>query len=318
MVFGALQILIGVLCLAMVPFMLLGLALAARTGGPAMNVRMMLPSAMVYLIAGGGFIWLGLGSIRARRWGRALSLVVAWSWLVIGVFTLAFTAFLLPRSFAAGAAAAGGQPMPPGVQAMAVAVTLGILAVLFLILPGALVAFYQSRHVKATCEARDPAPRWTDACPLPVLAVCLWLWFGAATMLVMPLSGMSVLPLFGSLVSGFPAGVVFLALALGLAAVGYLILRLRLIGWWIMMVLMALSCASAAVTFARIDVMEFYRAMGYPQQQVDVLQQVGFAKETMMVLSLGVMLPWLLYLLFVRRYFKRVESPAASPPPPCQ
>ena len=61
--------------------------------------------------------------------------------------------------------------------------------------------FYNSRHVKATCERRDPATRWTDACPLPVLGFCLWLLLGVPMLLIMPLAGHGVMPFFGIFLS---------------------------------------------------------------------------------------------------------------------
>ena len=56
-------------------------------------------------------------------------------------------------------------------------IALLFLGVFFVILPAVWIFFYKSRQVKATCEARDPVARWTDACPLPVLALCLWFLF---------------------------------------------------------------------------------------------------------------------------------------------
>jgi hypothetical protein len=61
--------------------------------------------------------------------------------------------------------------------------------VVFVLLPAIWTYFYRSPHVKATCEARDPVARWTDACPLPVLGFCLWLLFSVPMLLVMPISG---------------------------------------------------------------------------------------------------------------------------------
>lgn len=61
--------------------------------------------------------------------------------------------------------------------------------------------FYQSRRVQATCEVRDPSPGWTDACPLSLLGLSLWLGFGAVTMLAPPVFIHGVLPVFGRLLS---------------------------------------------------------------------------------------------------------------------
>src|SRR5438034_406184 len=81
-------------------------------------------------------------------------------------------------------------------------VPLMFFGVIYVILPGAWVLFYRSRHVKATCESYDPMVRWTDHCPLPVLAVSLWLTFSALMMLVMAVVYKGILPMFGSFVAG--------------------------------------------------------------------------------------------------------------------
>ena len=66
-----------------------------------------------------------------------------------------------------------------------------MLGVFFIALPKVWIFFHNSRHVKATCEARYSVTRWTDACPLPVLALCLWLLVSAPMMLVMPVTGLT-------------------------------------------------------------------------------------------------------------------------------
>ncbi len=72
-----------------------------------------------------------------------------------------------------------------------------------MLLPSVWTFFYSGKNVKATCEARDPVIRWTDACPLPVLAMCLWLSFSVLMMLVIPLAGHGVFSsLFGIFLSG--------------------------------------------------------------------------------------------------------------------
>ena len=50
-----------------------------------MNVRMMIPGIALYLMLAVAFIWLGVGSIRARRWAWTLTVVLSWMWLIMGV-----------------------------------------------------------------------------------------------------------------------------------------------------------------------------------------------------------------------------------------
>jgi len=63
------------------------------------------------------------------------------------------------------------QGMPDGMTGIMVSAPIVITAFLFIALPSALVLFYRSRHVKVTCELRDPVRRWIDICPLPSAAL---------------------------------------------------------------------------------------------------------------------------------------------------
>src|SRR5207248_3270305 len=112
-IFGILTALIGGLCALMVPLMLFGQAMATKQGA-AMGTHTILPVATMYVGMAVIFIWLGIGSIMARRWARALLLVLSWSWLVIGVVSLGFMAVFLPKIMEVGrTAGAPGQPAPP-------------------------------------------------------------------------------------------------------------------------------------------------------------------------------------------------------------
>ena len=88
-IFGALQIVMGCGCALLIPFMLLSLLVAPPAAAPMnaapMNMQMMLPAVGFYGLAAVVLVSLGVGSIRARRWARALTLVLAWMWLVMGV-----------------------------------------------------------------------------------------------------------------------------------------------------------------------------------------------------------------------------------------
>jgi CHASE2 domain-containing sensor protein len=91
--------------------MLLGQAMAAGTPG-ALNSRVILPALIVYVALAAAFVWLGIGSIRCRRWARALILILAWAWLCVGVITVPLMAFLMPRILSAPPAS--GQALPVG------------------------------------------------------------------------------------------------------------------------------------------------------------------------------------------------------------
>jgi hypothetical protein len=302
--FGVLEILLGGLCLLLIPLMVFGQVMQSRLTGAPPAYRMILPAVGVYGALTVILVWLGIGSILARRWARALLLILSWSWLAVGLITGVVELVFLPRILAASAGP--NQNLPAGAMWGMMIVIIGFVAVLFVAVPGSMVLFYRSPHVKGTCEARDPVARWTDACPLPVLGMCLWLGFGAWSLLLMPVGYGGVLPCFGVLISGWPGTI----LCLGLAALWFYLARasyrLQPQAWWLTAGVLIVLSASAWITFQRVDLLEMYRLMGYPAAQIEQMQRFNFfSGPTFAWWSLGAMLPVLGYLLWVKRFFRQ-------------
>ncbi len=298
--FGVLAIGLGALCALFVPLMLFG---GAMSKDPAAS-RSLLPAALMYGGLAVMLIWLGVGSILLRRWARALLLILSWSWLIMGVIGCIFLALVSPQIFASVS-----QQSPSG-AAVALVVAAVFLGVLFIGIPLAGVLFYGSKHVKATCEARDPVPRWTDHCPLPVLAAALWLGFSGVALLVSGLTVVKVLPLFGIFLSGLVSlgTTILLAAALGVGAWGFYKRDAR--AWWLVMVIMILSVISNAVTYSLHDLAEVYRLQGFSEVQIAQATRFNFLQGKFMLWnSLLWSLPSFAYLIYIRRFFK--TSPAA-------
>ena len=306
-VFGILEILLGGLCALLVPLMALGQVLSARTLGGAPNLRMAIPGMLTYAMLAVAFVWLGIGSIRCRRWARALMLIWSWSWLVTGVIAISLLLFIAPSMM---------QGLPQGAKTVALLVAGVIWTTIFIIIPAVLVVFYQSRHVKATCEARDPVARWTDACPLPVLAVSVFLGAGAVMMLAMPLGYGGVLPCFGILLSGLPGTAACVLLAVLWAYLAWAWYRLQPVAWWLTLALFLVFSVSNFITFWQVDLMDMYRLMGYPPEQIAMIEKFSFLTgKTMVWWSAGFMLPLIGYLLWVQRFFRSPESASALDDP---
>jgi len=303
MLFGILEILLGALCLLMAGLMVVGqVMLERRTGAPA-SMQMLIPGMLFYAGIAVAMVWLGIGSVQCRRWARALVLILAWVWLGAGVLMVPMMAWLMPRIMAS--AEAGGQTMPAGAMAVVVVIQIIFMSVFFILLPGALVLFYRSRHVKETCEARDPVRRWTDACPLPVLAVTCLLWWGALLMFGMPLTKLAMLPFFGILLTGLPGSVAMMGMAGVLFWIGWSWYRLKMAGWWALVAAIVVLSISNVLTFARVDIIEVYQKLGYPQAQIDLIKQQGWMTSGFMVWSsLFWVLPMLGYLLWAKRFFR--------------
>jgi len=313
-IFGIIEIIIGCFCLLFAPLVVLGQMMAAKSTGHPPEYKMIVPSLVLYPAVAVGFIWLGIGSMLRRRWARALSLIVSWSWLLIGLVSLVMFFVMAPTIFAA--AMSGPQPLPPEARIVMMIVGGLTLGLLFVALPGALVLFYRSPHVKATCEAADPQRRWTDACPLPVLAASLWLFVGALWMPLMPIAYNSVLPVFGVLVHGMVGTLAFVALAVLWLYVAWALYRLKPIGWWLALITIGLMMISNAITFSTIDIMEMYRAMGYSDEMLKQIQQFKISSRQILFCSFFGTALMVGYFLFIYRYFRTPRQSEAQPSPP--
>jgi hypothetical protein len=301
--FGILVILIGCVSALFVPLMVVG-ALMLRSSAPASaaDPRAVASAAVLYAALAVTFIWLGVGSIRARRWARTLLLILAWLWLVTGVVAMAMTALLLPEILAMPPP--GVEPLPDAVRSLMMVVVLVVLVLILVVLPGVLVLFYQSRHVKATVEARDPVPRWTDRCPMPVLGLSLSLGLGVVSLVPMMVLYHSVVPVFGRLVTGLPGGALLVASMVILAYCTWATYRMKPAGWWVLTVSLVVVMASSALTFTRVDLIEMYRAMGYPEEQIAQLREMNLFTGSHLLWFMAITAVLMVgYLVWVKKYF---------------
>lgn len=301
-VFGIMTLLLGLVCALFVPLMIFGASVAPK-GSPSQDMRAIVPGILVYGMLAVALIWLGIGSIKARRWARALLLIFSWGMLVVGVLTIAFMVVWMPKIIEASSAAApAGQAAPP--MDFIMGFTIAFMAFFMVVLPGVWVFFYQSPHVKVTCEAEDPVERWTDRCPLPVIALSIWLCSAIPSFLFMALGYKAVLPFFGTFVVGALGTAIYLLVAILWTYAAWAMYKLRWIGWWIVVVSVVLFGVSAFLTYSRHDITELYELMGYPAEQLALMKKFTFMTGSGMAwMTAGFMLPFLGYLIFVRRYF---------------
>lgn len=298
-IFGAATTLAGLCCALFVPLVVLAAMLPATGAHPPPGANI-LPAAVLYGALAVIFIWLGIGSIMARRWARALLVVASWTCVISGLGALAMTAIMAPQLGAAiRAARPPGRPELSGPAGTAMIIVLIILGFLFVLLPLLWGLFYSGKNVKATCEARDPAVRWTDHCPLIVLTVSVWLAFEALMMTILPLMHHAAAPFFGLLVPGVPGKAIYLFLAVIWAYGTWAIYRLDRRGWWVIFTATILFCLSNVLTYSRHDIREVYASMGY--QTVQIAE--GFmGSNTVVWSSLLFVAPFLGLLLYIRKF----------------
>ncbi|HVZ65341.1 MAG TPA: hypothetical protein VG936_12280 [Lacunisphaera sp.] len=309
-VFGILEILFGLFCMLMIPLMLFGQAVAARQGGAPLDVGLIAPTLLTFFTLAVAAIWLGVGSIQARRWARALLLCLGWIGLVCGVAALVFVVPTL--STMERAMQNQARPLPPAAVVVAKVVTVMTIVVFYILLPGTLVLFYRSRHVKQTCETRDPIARWTDRCPLPVLAMVLLQAFGGAYILTMFRIG-AALPFAGTLVTGWPARLIWYVFGTFSLWAAWGFYRLKPVAWRVYTVGILLFGTSSLVSLLRVDLLDYYRAIGFPEAQIERLAASPvFHGHSLVGMSSLCLLGVAAYLFYLRRFF--VADPPEPPP----
>ncbi|MDH3717056.1 MAG: hypothetical protein OES79_02935 [Planctomycetota bacterium] len=299
LLFGCLQILMGSFCALMVPLMLISIPLAQQSGQPSPGTSMV-PAVVFYIVFAIAGVSLGIGSIRCRRWARALTLVGSWMWLLTGLASMLFLVLFMPRMF--GQMEELGE-MPAGAELFVLLFMGGILGCFYVVLPATFVAFYQNSHVKATCEWKNPQPCWTDRCPLPVLAMSLALGLMGMSMILMLPSAM-VFPIFGTFLSGIPAAIIILVLGVVLVALAYGSYQLQMAAWRGTLIVITLWALSTIVTFTRGGLMGMYEQMNMPEEQLEIIRRWGFANSAVSATSTAVGALFVLgYILYVRKYF---------------
>jgi len=312
LVFGIFEILLGVFFVLMLLVMAIGQLVLAHRPEMAATVdrRSLLPT---FAMIGGlavVFIWLGVGSIKHRRWARALSLCLGWVGLVTGVISCVALLGTLPGIDASMRqnAEQQGREMPAIALMITKIVMVGFSFLFYVVAPGALVLFYRSRHVKMTCEALDPVERWTDRCPLPVLAMVLLQAFGAVCMIMMlPLYGRAF-PFFGIILKGLPAAAIYLSFAAfsTYAACGFY--RLRIKAFWIYFVVIVIFGISGIVSFSGGHLMDYYQAIDLPKAQLQQIEQMPLMhSQSLTWMGAAGVLLYAGFLLWLKRYFTPVE-----------
>jgi hypothetical protein len=311
MIFGVIQIILGLLAALMVPFALLGAFMSRLAPGGAIRPGQLISGVATYAFASVALIGLGIGSMQVKRWARALTLVTSWYWLIGGTLaTVLLTAELPVIVRGALAQAQKNAPDTPSADmstgVMAVVLTLIIVVAAFfaVLVPIAFVVFYSRKDVAETCRHRDPVERWTDRTPLPVLGASVALFTGAVYML---LTGVTtpLFPFFGRYLTGVPAAACFVVLA---ALDGYLaiaLFRLQSSGWWIAILAALVRMVSMVLTFTRADMMQAYSKMGMSDAQLQMLNSNPmFRGHVLLWWGLISMLLFFGYLLWLKRYFK--------------
>jgi len=306
-IFGVVSILIGVFCALLIPLMFLSMALSDSMAGGGIDSRSAWSASALYGVMAVVFVWLGIGSIRARRWASELLLSISWIWLLTGICSVIIGTLVIPaviRQFGIESA------LPPETALLVVGVTLGVISLVYIVLPGLFVLFYSSPHVAATCRARCPQPQWIDGCPRRLLTLMVVWVLLAVSAFLMPAYNF-LFPFFGIVLTGVAGAVLWgLVLALSLVlAVGTC--RRAAWAWWGGFVFTLASTFSSILVVLRFDLTEIMTLMNLPEDQITMMNR--FSMLDGWVMALGTFFIWgtfLVYLMTLRRFF----APSSTTP----
>lgn len=265
-VFGTLEIVLGILCFSMA-MLLLVIVSSTGLGGMKSSHFGIAMGFLFYLT--GWFIVMGLGSIKAQRWARALLLVGAWVTVFFGTLALALVLYILPEMH--GLMSDSGFIPPSAAMAILYFVIL-VLLLLQVVFPMVAIAFYGMKGVQCTCERINPKPCWTDRVPLPLMAMGFISVMGSLSIVAGATTNYSVF-LFGRVVSGGPGMLVVLVISAAFGYVGWGAFTRKMHAWWGAYVLVLLTSSSLMLTFSEMDMQTLYGQMGYTAEQVDRLGQ---------------------------------------------
>ena len=97
-VFGIFQILLGCMCLLLTLISVIMMMVPVNESFGDMNIKVMISTMLFYIGFAACFIWLGIGSILARRWAWTLTVILSWMWFIFGIAVIIPMVFVMSKS----------------------------------------------------------------------------------------------------------------------------------------------------------------------------------------------------------------------------
>jgi hypothetical protein len=319
-IFGVFQIILGLFAALMIPFAALGAFMSRfAPGGGTMRPIQMLSGMATYAFLAAALITLGVGSVRMKRWARALTVVTSWYWLVSGILITILMTAVMPVTMRSALARAqqttpnaGSTEFTTGFMAVFVTFIIVFMAFFLIAVPIAFLVFYSRDDVYQTCRFRDPVERWTDRAPLPVLGASVVLFVGSLYLLSVGLT-MPIFPFFGRYLTGLAAAGCFVVLAVIDVCLAVGIFHLRTYAWWLAVVFAFMRLVSMILTYSKVDPMQAYARMGWSDSQMEMMNSNPmFRNHVILWWGLVSVFVFFGYLIWLKRYFKASTAAEAG------
>lgn len=265
-----------------------------------------------------GFIWLGVGSMMARKWARDLLHALGWMWaglVVIIVISAGSTFPMMMKMTQAEIAATPGGPPPGALNAF-----IGIILVFYaavLVTPAILlILLYGLKNVRATVAYHDRKPRWTERVPMPVLVWWLMMVMSVISMISFAFTYPGLLASAGIYDNPALVSVVICLIMALLIWHAWTVAKMKPWAWTVALAMVIVGFSFGMYQMATIDMVALQRAsfqdMGLemPKAQEEMILSMYSDRGWQILpglLSAAVVLG---YLIWIRRYF--YPSHAAS------
>ena len=212
-----------------------------------------------YYAIGAVLVPLGYGHLRMRRWARTLSLTLLRFWQLVGIPLVAIFFLVLVAS--------------KELTLVAVVIAAVALALSYLVAPGLLNRFYQSRNVRLTFETRDPRSYAIEGLPIPMLVLCSLYLFYAVSFHV-PIYFRGIFAFFGVFLydlQGIFLHDVSILLMIGLAWGTF---KSQMWAWWVALTYFFLLTVSSVLTFLRSSYADILSGLRFPPTEIEFLDGV--------------------------------------------
>ena len=303
MLFGILQLIMGALSFLFFIFTIFTFFLSSAINQAAqseINPIQLLFGSFFYLIIAIVFIWLGIGSMGAKRWARALTLILSWFWLIIGIIVLIFMIYLMNGGFENFLQ--GNQSADPAIFKVLMIVMIFIMSIFMVLLPIGFILFYKSKHVKKTVEHFDSNVRWTDKCPLPVLAASLIFGYTAIFSVFNGIYGW-VVPFMGFIFSGWMGALILLLNSIMYAYLAFQFYYMDKKSWLIALGYNIFWAISILITFSTNSIWDLYEKMNMNEAQISQLKTFGFFDDILIYLMIIIFAGYIGYIIYLKHFF---------------
>jgi len=258
----------------------------------------------IWIIAGGLMmtaiaiqrVMLGIGSIQARRWARALVLIFSCVELVTGTLTILVLFFMTQPALAPD------SNLSQQDIGMIRLFSNSFRILISVVIPLIFILFYGSNNVKKTCESRNPASSWTDRCPLPVLGLSIYKFIGGVALLGFIPFGFGY-PFFFMVLGGMPAKLIWLVSSGLMIYAAILLYKLDIKGWLIAMILYVFYFINMVCFLLSKGFAYYFNFINEPYLQGIMQKTIIPNKNILSIHCLAIMVGVILYLIFIRKYF---------------